>query len=190
VTGAAKAEARKAAFARRQAAHAAVDAAPAQAHLWRVLQQFGGRVVSGYLPIRTEIDPRPVMALAAAQGPVCVPVIDGPGLPLRFRAWRPATVLVPGPFGAEVPNAGAWLVPEVLIVPLVAFDPDGGRLGYGGGFYDRTLARLRRDGDPVAIGFAFAGQQDEDLPCEATDQRLDAVVTEVGVIGRPGGRLR
>ena len=90
-----------------------------------------------------------------------------------------------GPFGAMIPAAGGWIVPEILIVPLVAFDRKGGRLGYGGGFYDRTLAELRASGPVLAIGFAFAAQEAEDLPLEPTDQPLDLIVTEAGVI-EPG----
>ena len=90
--------------------------------------------------------------------------------------------MVPGTFGAPVPEVGCWMVPQILIVPLVAFDRAGGRLGYGGGFYDRTLEALRRDGPVLAIGFAFAAQEVDALPQEPTDQRLDRIVTEVEVI--------
>ena len=177
----AKAEARREAFARRKLAHAAASPRDADA-LDRVLARHSGRVVSGYMPIRTEIDPRPAMAAAAARGPVCVPVIEAMGRPLRFAAWRPDTRLVPGPFGAHVPEANEPLVPEVLVVPLVAFDRRGGRLGYGGGFYDRTLAELRARGPVVAIGFAFSGQEaPEPLPLETTDAPLDLIVTEAGI---------
>jgi 5-formyltetrahydrofolate cyclo-ligase len=89
---------------------------------------------------------------------------------------------VPGTFGAPVPKAGDWMVPQILIVPLVAFDLRGGRLGYGGGFYDRTLQALRAQGPVLAIGFAFAAQQTDDLPLEPTDQPLDMIVTEAGVL--------
>jgi 5-formyltetrahydrofolate cyclo-ligase len=109
-------------------------------------------------------------------------VIDGPGLPLRFRAWRPDVALVPGPFGALVPEAGEEIRPQVLIVPLVAFDRTGLRLGYGGGYYDRTLALLRARGPVHAVGFAYAAQEAPALPSEATDLPLDAVVTEEEVV--------
>jgi 5-formyltetrahydrofolate cyclo-ligase len=177
----AKRAAREAAFARRRAAHAARPAEPAR-HLIRVLAGHLGRPLSGYLPIRTEIDPRPAMAEAARHGPVGVPVIRGKGQPLVFSRWTPDGALVPGPFGAAVPETEALMVPEVLIVPLVAFDRAGGRLGYGGGFYDRTLAVLRARGPVTAIGFAYAAQEAEDLPREPTDQPLDMIVTEAGVL--------
>jgi len=87
-----------------------------------------------------------------------------------------------GPFGAKVPEQDDFFEPEILIVPLVAFDRTGGRLGYGGGFYDRTLERLRAKRATLAIGFAFAAQEAEGLPLEATDQPLDMIVTEQGVL--------
>lgn len=179
----AKAAARKAAFSRRKAAFDAGDRGAGAARLAEVLAPEAGKVLAGYMAMRTEIDPTP--AMAAHRGPVCVPVIQGKGLALRFRAWRPDAPMVEGEFGALVPASGNWLVPEVLIVPLVAFDRRGYRLGYGGGFYDRTLEHLRAEGPAFAIGFAWAAQEDEGLPVEPTDQRLDLIVTEREVI-RPG----
>jgi 5-formyltetrahydrofolate cyclo-ligase len=110
--------------------------------------------------------------------PVGVPVIGAAGQPLSFRRWRPGAAMVAGPFGALIPEAGDDVVPEVLIVPLVAFDRAGNRLGYGGGFYDRTLEGLRAARPTFAIGFAYAAQEAEALPLEPTDQPLDAIVTE------------
>ncbi|HCE71390.1 MAG TPA: 5-formyltetrahydrofolate cyclo-ligase, partial [Ruegeria sp.] len=122
------------------------------------------------------------MAEAAAHGPVGVPVIQGAGLPLRFSLWSPEGPLREGPFGAMVPETDDWMEPEILIVPLVAFDSRGGRLGYGGGFYDRTLQGLRAKRATLAIGFAFDAQEAEALPLEPTDQPLDMVVTESRVL--------
>jgi 5-formyltetrahydrofolate cyclo-ligase len=179
-----KAQARKTAAHRRAAIHASPDAgerqAAAMAHLAAFLLPFGPVPLSGYLPIRSEIDPR--LAMAAHAGPVGVPVIDGPGLPLRFRCWAPGAVLVPGAFGALIPQTGADLVPKVLIVPLLAWDRQGYRLGYGGGFYDRTLELLRRTGPVTAVGLAFAGQECSAVPRDAFDQPLDALITEDGVL--------
>ena len=90
--------------------------------------------------------------------------------------------MVAGAFGAEIPADPVFFEPEILIVPLLAFNRAGGRLGYGGGFYDRTLEMLRAKRPTMGIGFAFAGQEVEDLPLEPTDQRLDLIVTEAGVI--------
>lgn len=176
-----KAEARRAAFARRAAAHA--DAGPGAAGvLSSVLAGFRGVPVSGYMPIRTEISPLAAMAEAAAHGPVGVPVIEGPGRPLRFAEWQEDAAFVPGPFGALVPEVCRWMVPEIVILPLVAFDRAGHRLGYGGGFYDRTLAGLRARGPVLAVGFAYAGQEAAAVPVEATDEPLDMIVTEREVI--------
>ncbi len=176
-----KAAARKAALARRKAAHAAAGGA-GSALLSGVLAGYRGVPLSGYVPIRTEIDPMPAMAEAAAHGPVGVPVIQGAGLPLRFSRWEPDGAMRDGPFGASVPERDDFFEPEIVIVPLVAFDPRGGRLGYGGGFYDRTLELLRGRRATLAIGFAYDAQQDRDLPLEPTDQPLDLIVTESRVL--------
>ena len=137
-----KAAARKAAFARRKAAHAAAGPDTA-ALLSQVLAGHRGVPLAGYMPIRTEIDPRPAMEEAALHGPVGVPVIEAAGAPLRFSRWTPGCALKEGPFGAMIPQVDAFFEPEILIVPLVAFDDRGYRLGYGGGFYDRSLELLR-----------------------------------------------
>jgi 5-formyltetrahydrofolate cyclo-ligase len=177
----AKTAARKAAFARRKALFE--EAAPAQAgYLSEVLAGYRGVPISGFMPIRTEIDPRPAMAEASAYGPVGVPVIEAPAQPLRFARWTPEAVMVAGPFGASVPQSLSYFEPEILIVPLLSFDRRGGRLGYGGGFYDRTLEMLRGHRATLAIGFAFAGQEVAQIPLEETDQPLDLIVTEAGVI--------
>ncbi|MEL6576003.1 MAG: 5-formyltetrahydrofolate cyclo-ligase [Pseudomonadota bacterium] len=182
-----KKAARRAAYDARKAAHsvdpAGKAAAAADALLAALGVLAGGTVVAGYRPIRTEIDPSPAMvALHEAGCRLAVPVIEGEGKPLSFRAWAPGCREVEGPFGAVVPAEGDWLTPQVLIVPLVAFDSAGYRLGYGGGFYDRTLERLRaQDPDTRAIGFAYAAQELSALPLEPTDQQLDKVITELGV---------
>lgn len=174
-----KAAARREGFARRKAAHEAGGDEAAQSHLRSALADQAGKVLAGYMPMRSEIDPLPVMA--EHEGPVCVPVIMGKGEELRFRRWNARAPMVEGTFGARIPETGEWLVPQVLIVPMVAFDGLGNRLGYGGGFYDRTLAGLRAAGDVLALGFAYAAQELEQLPLEATDQKLDAVITEEGI---------
>lgn len=176
-----KAEARKAAFARRKTAHSSAPPGAA-AHLSAFLAGHRGVPLAGYMPIRTEIDPTPAMEEAAAHGPVGVPVIRGEGRPLEFSRWEPGMALKDGPFGARVPLIDDFFDPEILIVPLLAFDRNGGRLGYGGGYYDRTLERLRKRRATLAIGFAFSGQESENLPLEPTDQPLDMVITEAGVL--------
>ena len=173
-----KVAARKAAFAARKTAFAAGQGQAAEL-LADFLAAQGGKRLAGYMAMRTEIDPN--SAMAAHDGPVGVPVIIGPGQPLRFREWSPGCAMVPGEFGAAIPAEGAWIEPEVLIVPLLAFDARGFRLGYGGGFYDRTLEGLRARGPVLAVGFAFDAQEVAEVPTEPTDQRLDALVTESGV---------
>jgi 5-formyltetrahydrofolate cyclo-ligase len=173
-----KAFARNEAFARRAAAFAGGQGQAAEL-LADYLAGQAGRVLSGYMPMRTEIDPLP--AMAAHQGPVGVPVIVGKDQPLRFREWSLGAKMVEGAFKALIPEEGAWVEPSVLIVPLLAFDARGYRLGYGGGFYDRTLEALRARGPVLAVGFAFAAQEVAEVPTDATDQRLDAIVTEKGV---------
>lgn len=174
-----KAEARKAAFARRKAAHGAGRGGAAQANLRAALAPHAGKLLAGYMPIRTEVDPRPVMADWDA--PVGVPVIRGEGQPLDFHIWAPDAAMVEGPFGAAVPASARPMRPEVVIVPLVAFTGAGHRLGYGGGFYDRTLQLLRQAGPVLALGFAYAAQEAETLPLEPTDQPLDGMVTDLEV---------
>lgn len=173
-----KAAARKAAFAARKLAFAAGQGQAAEL-LADVLAGYRGMALSGYMPMRTEIDPLPAMAVH--QGAVGVPVIMGAAQPLRFREWSPGCALVEGEFGAPIPADGVWIDPQVVIVPLLAFDAAGYRLGYGGGFYDRTLEGLRARHDTIAIGFAFAAQEVDAVPIEATDQPLDMLVTETGV---------
>ncbi|MEM6940453.1 MAG: 5-formyltetrahydrofolate cyclo-ligase [Pseudomonadota bacterium] len=182
-----KAAARKSAFARRKPLFAAATGAEAGL-LSSVLAGHRGVPLSGFMPIRTEIDPRPAMAEASAHGVVGVPVIEGPDRPLKFAAWMPEIAMVDGLFGARIPADLHFIEPEILIVPLLAFDRTGGRLGYGGGFYDRTLEELRARHPTLAIGFAFAGQEADGIPLEPTDAPLDLIVTEREVIEVvPGG---
>ncbi len=176
-----KAEARKAAFARRKVAHG-LDNGAGAGLLSEVLAGHRGVPLSGYMPIRTEIDPLPAMEEAAAHGPVGVPVIINAGQPLQFSRWEPGCAMKEGPFGAMIPKVDDFFEPEILIVPMVAFDRSGGRLGYGGGFYDRTLELLRAKRPTLAIGFAYGTQEAGGLPLEPTDQPLDLLVTETEVI--------
>jgi 5-formyltetrahydrofolate cyclo-ligase len=173
-----KAEARAAAFAARKAAFQRGQGQAAEI-LADVLAAHRGKVLAGYMPMRTEIDP--LAAMAAHQGPVGVPVILGPGQALKFREWSPGCDIEEGAFKAYIPVEGAWVEPEVVIVPLVAFDARGFRLGYGGGFYDRTLEGLRAKRPTIAVGFAFDAQEMPEVPIEDTDQKLDFIVTESGV---------
>jgi 5-formyltetrahydrofolate cyclo-ligase len=176
-----KSAAREAAYVRRKVAHETAVANVA-GYLSEVLAGYRGVPLSGYMAMRTEIDPTPAMAEAAAHGPVCVPVIVNAGQPLLFSRWEPDAALIDGPFGARIPAVEDYFEPEILIVPLVAFDRKGGRLGYGGGFYDRTLELLRSKRATLAIGFAYSAQEADVLPLEPTDQPLNMIVTERGVL--------
>lgn len=193
----AKKAARAAAMARRSAAHAGyvrrVGADFAGAALMRrflaAAVPRAGAPVSGYWPVKGEIDVRPLMRTLAARGHVCgLPVIAAKGKPLAFRRWKPEMSLMPGRWDIPVPPQEAdAVIPEFVIVPLLAFDRSGRRLGYGAGFYDRTLALLRgRPGARVfAAGVAYAAQEAEDIPADDSDEFLDLVVTERGAIRFP-----
>jgi 5-formyltetrahydrofolate cyclo-ligase len=138
-------------------------------------------IVSGFWPIKDEIDIRPLMSVLADQGcQLALPVVLGRGQPLRFRAWHLGEALEKGVFGTLQPSAEgeAAVEPDVLIVPLLACDFDGWRLGYGGGFYDRTLASLRARRRVTAIGVCFDGQCVDAVPHDRDDQRLDWLLTE------------
>lgn len=178
----AKAALRKAAREARKGAHDPVRGAGAAAALLEVLRDHSGAVISGYMPIGSEVSPLPAMIGMMPHASITVPVIQGKGLPLIFRQWRPDSAMIEGPFGALVPSEGAFMAPTVLIVPLLAFDRAGNRLGYGGGYYDRTLQALRAQGPARAIGFAYGAQEVEAVPTEPTDQRLDLIVTDKGRI--------
>lgn len=182
-----KAALRKIAGRRRKAAAAAAQDAAAglKRQFERLPPPASGIAVSGYWPIGSEIDPRPILESFVGQGhKVGLPVVIGQGQPLLFRQWRPGDRLEPAGFGLqEPPETCPEVIPSLLLVPLLAFDRAGFRLGYGGGFYDRTLAALRAK-DPLcrAVGLAYAGQEVEAVPREATDQPLDWIVTEAEAI--------
>lgn len=140
-----------------------------------------GTPISAYWPIRGEMDPRPLMASLTECGhPLLLPVVAGEGQPLTFRIWREGEDLNAGPLGTREPSADApEETPGIVIVPLLAFDEAGYRLGYGKGFFDATLAELRRRTPSViAVGFAYEAQRAERLPRDAWDQPLDWIVTE------------
>ncbi len=144
-----------------------------------------GAVVSGFWPIGDEFDPRPLMEALAAKGHhLCLPVVVGRGRPLAFRAWAPGEPLERAGFGLSVPRWDAPpAIPRFLIVPLLAFDRRGYRVGYGAGYYDRTIAELRAHVRSLcAVGVGFALQEVPEVPALAHDQRLDAVATEAYLI--------
>ena len=180
----AKKDARFAASRRRSEAFDRASAATAASMLTNRLGTYPKEwPIAGYLPIRTEIDPLPAMESLHREGrSICVPVVETPGKSLKFREWNPCSNLVKAAYGVAIPEKGSWTSPCVIVVPLLAFDRNGRRLGYGGGYYDRTIAEYRATNSAVAVGFAFSGQELDCVPADEFDQMLDAVVTECGVI--------
>ena len=183
-TQALKANLRREASARRKQAHAAHPQAglALMQHFKAAIQAPAGAAISGFWPMGNEIDAVPLLQQLHVSGhPIGLPVVMGKGEPLLFRAWHPGLGLIPGGFGTEVPPASSpELVPDILIVPLLAFDAEGYRLGYGGGFYDRTLEKLRKASRvrPLAVGVAFSAQHVGRVPRDHYDQPLDWIVTE------------
>jgi 5-formyltetrahydrofolate cyclo-ligase len=166
---------------RAEAARTTSDAGEAATAVFRrTVRLRPGTVAAGYLPIGDEIDPRPLLRwLRGAGHAIVLPRIVRTGGPLAFRGWDEGDTLEDGPFGTLQPaDAAPELVPEVLIMPMLAFDRRGFRLGYGGGYYDRTLAVLRGRRAVTAIGIAFAVQEVPVVPADRHDQPLDWVVTE------------
>jgi 5-formyltetrahydrofolate cyclo-ligase len=140
-------------------------------------------VVAGYWPMRSEIDPRPLMTRFVRAGwRIALPVTPARRMegPLAFRVWTGGAEMATHAFGMREPHPGAEAArPDVVLVPLLAFDAAGHRLGYGAGHYDRTLQRLRTEGPVRALGLAFAGQEAAGaLPAGPQDQPLDAILTE------------
>lgn len=180
----AKAQARRAALAARDAADGAT-----RARLAARLAVEGARVAAArpagdvaalFASMRSEPDLRALAeALHEAGRTLCLPAMQGRGAPLIFRRWAPGEALVPARFGVSEPGNDAPVVtPSLLFVPLAGFDRAGYRIGYGGGFYDRTLAQLRAAREIVAVGVAFSAQELPRVPREATDARLDMILTE------------
>jgi 5-formyltetrahydrofolate cyclo-ligase len=169
-------------LAKRDALSDAQRAAAAQALAARGLpfDVPSGAVVAGYSPIRSEIDPTPLMRLLAAQGAqLALPVIVARDAPLIFRVWSPGVERVRGPLGIlEPPPEAISVIPDILLVPLAAFDRSGHRIGYGAGHYDRSFAQLRALKAIIAVGVAFGLQEINAVPMQPHDVALDYVLTE------------
>jgi 5-formyltetrahydrofolate cyclo-ligase len=142
-----------------------------------------GAVIAGYSPIRTEIDPGPLLRKLASEGArLALPCITARGQSLKFRLWHPGERLLSGPLGILEPSpAAAEITPDIVLVPLAAFDRAGHRIGYGAGHYDRTLAQLRKSRSVTAIGLAFASQEVKTVPALQHDVALDYVLTETRI---------
>jgi 5-formyltetrahydrofolate cyclo-ligase len=177
-----KAQLRAEALARRDALPAAVRAAAAETIAARSfpVRMERGMIVSGFSPMKSEINPVPLMRrLADAGARLALPAIAGRGKPLAMRAWSFGEPLASGQWGIREPVAGApEIAPDILIVPLAAFDRAGHRIGYGAGYYDMTINALRARKPLTAIGIAFAAQEIPRVPATERDERLDLVLTE------------
>jgi 5-formyltetrahydrofolate cyclo-ligase len=147
-----------------------------------------GTVVSGFMPLKSEINPLPLMRALAAQGArLALPVIEQRRKPLIMRAFAFGDALNPGQWGIREPTPQApEVVPDIMLVPLLAFDRSGKRIGYGAGYYDRTIAKFRAVKPVPAIGIAYAAQEIADVPVTERDVRLDLVLTEREVIDLRG----
>jgi len=180
-----KADLRAAALAARDALGERKREAGAKAMAKRGLpiEIAAGTVISGYSPIRNEIDPAPLMVKLVGLGArLALPVINARGKSLTFRAWSPNDRLVLGSLGIPEPSpAAAELIPNIMLVPLAAFDRAGHRIGYGAGYYDHTFAHLRKSHHVTGIGLAFAVQETPAIPALSHDVPLDFVLTEKDV---------
>jgi 5-formyltetrahydrofolate cyclo-ligase len=177
-----KAQIRRDAAARRDALPAAERAAAAATIAARPLPVAvpTGAIVSGFSPLKSEINPVPLMrAFADAGAGLALPVVAGRGKPLIMRSWTFGAPLVAGVWGIREPPPDApEMFPDILIVPLLAFDRTGHRIGYGAGYYDMTIARLRGIKPVIAVGIAYAAQEIAEIPTTERDARLDFVLTE------------
>jgi 5-formyltetrahydrofolate cyclo-ligase len=181
---------RREALARRDAMSPEVRQAAAEAIAAREfpLTITPGIIVSGFMALKSEINPLPLMQKLAGQGArLALPAVAGRGEPLILRAWEPGAPLERGQWGIREPTAdGAEVEPDILLVPLLAFDHAGHRIGYGAGYYDLTIARLRARKAVMAVGVAFAIQEVPTVPATARDARLDLVLTEREMIDLRG----
>jgi 5-formyltetrahydrofolate cyclo-ligase len=177
-----KTKLRREAAARREALPAEARKTAAEAIAARAfpLAIKPGTIVSGFMPLKSEINPLPLMkTLAEAGATLALPKIAGRGQPLIMRAWSWGGPLDAGQWGIREPKADYPEVePDILLVPLLAFDRAGRRIGYGAGYYDMTIARLRSLKTVTAVGIAFAGQEVPTVPATERDARLDLVLTE------------
>ena len=140
-------------------------------------------VIGLYYPVNSEMNPLTLIEYFNNQGVItCLPIVIDKNSPLIFKAWSPGKDMVAGRYGIPVPDNDQIVTPDLVICPLLAFDEKGMRLGYGGGFYDRTIRHLRRNKQTRYMGLAFSEQKSyHDLPWEDHDVPLDAILTELGI---------
>ena len=173
-----KADARKQARLRRSRLGAAFDPSS-------LIKNFpldrAPKIIAGFNPIQDEINVWPLLCHLHASGyKICLPLTPNRPAPLSFRQWEPGSRLAKDRYGISYPATGEELCPDFILLPLLAFTSRGARLGYGGGYYDRTLQLLRSRGEIFACGVAYAGQEIDALPVGDHDQHLDGVLTETG----------
>ena len=185
-TAGAKAQMRKQAakIRQREADHHPDAAEKLATYCQLLLERFRRGVYAAYLPIRSEISPLPLIAALYDSGqPTAMPVTPAEGHPLSFRRWAVGDALQDGPYGTLQPSdRGTLVLPDVILAPLLAFDSAGWRLGYGGGFYDRTIADFATRGHKATvIGLAYDGQKLDKVPVGPYDMPLDAVLCPSGL---------
>jgi 5-formyltetrahydrofolate cyclo-ligase len=162
------------------AAHAALSAA-LERHLSALLRPLAPQTLAFCAPVRGEFDARPLASrLIGLSWHAAMPVVTAVDAPMHFHAWTPASVMGTDRYGIPIPADGAAVIPDIVLLPLLAFDAQGFRLGYGGGYFDRTLAAMAPR--PQAIGVGFELGRVADIRPQAHDVRLDAIVTEAGLL--------
>ena len=151
-------------------------------HTW-ILREKDISVIGLYYPVNSEMSPLTLIDYLENQGKItCLPVVKAENSPLIFKSWSPGKDIVVGHYGIPIPNNDKIVTPDLVICPLLAYDAKGMRLGYGGGFYDRTIRHLRKNKQTRYMGLAFSEQKSyHDLPSETHDVPLDAVLTEAGI---------
>ncbi|MGZ6176305.1 MAG: 5-formyltetrahydrofolate cyclo-ligase [Candidatus Binataceae bacterium] len=183
---------RRGMLARRRLIHSERGPASAAALRDRVLAALpqASQIIAGYWPLGDELDCRPALGGLCARGcGVALPVVAGQGLVLIFRRWLEGEPMESGPFGTSHPSPRAPVVePDTLLLPLIAFDRRGHRLGYGAGYYDRTVGALRRQRSIRTIGLAYDEQEVDMVPAAAHDQAMDGVITDRRTLWFPASK--
>ncbi len=154
-------------------------------YAFNIIKIFESKIISVYWPLNCEINCLPLMEnFRKLSKTICLPVTVNEELPLEFRIWEKEANLIIGQFGIKQPESfSKFVLPDLLIVPLLSFDERGNRLGYGGGYYDRTIKSLRKTNkNTVAVGLAFDNQECSSLPIEKFDVPLDAILHNKGLV--------